>query len=174
VTKVVTGEGAPTVDETYRICLTGPTPPRHRVCKTVEGEGTLAFEGLVPGRYAVTEPDAAGKDYTATFTPTNAIVDVTIDATAKATVTNTYTEEESLPPPPEVLPPTVPLTPVTPVTPTVAPATAVAPATTTQVAAQTALPATGSEGGIAAIAAILLATGVALTLVSRHRQPQQA
>jgi uncharacterized protein HemX len=110
-----------------------------------------------------------------TFTP--ATVDVTIGGLAKATVTNTYTEQESLPPPvPET--PVVPVTPVTPTapttptTPTVAPATEVAPATATQVAAQTALPTTGSEGGIAAIAALLVATGVALTLLGRHREQQ--
>jgi hypothetical protein len=170
VTKVVDGDGAP-ADDTYRICLTGPDPSTTEICKTVVGEGTVTFDDLVPGRYAVTETDP-GENYAVAFTP--ATVDVTIGELAKATVTNTYTEQESLPPPvPET--PVVPVTPATPTTPTAptdAPATAVAPATATQVAAQTALPTTGSEGGIAAIAALLVATGVALTLLGRHREQQ--
>jgi hypothetical protein len=173
VTKVVDGDGAP-ADDTYRICLTGPDPSTTEICKTVVGEGTVTFDDLVPGRYAVTETNP-GENYAVTITPTT--VDVTIGGLAKATVTNTYTEQESLPPPvPEtpVVPvtPATPTTPTTPTAPTVAPATEVAPATATQVAAQTALPTTGSEGGIAAIAALLVATGVALTLLGRHREQQ--
>jgi LPXTG-motif cell wall-anchored protein len=42
------------------------------------------------------------------------------------------------------------------------------------VSAQTALPATGSEGGLAAIAAILVTTGFGLTMLSKRRGTQQA
>jgi LPXTG-motif cell wall-anchored protein len=179
VAKVVTGDGAPTVDDTYEICLTGPDPSTAEICKTVVGQGTVSFERLVPGTYAVAETASDG-DYIATITPTT--VDVTVGGSATATVTNTYTEEESLPPtppevlPPEVLPPTVPDTPVTPEAPVTpeTPATPAAPEAPADVAAQTALPATGSEGGIAAIAALLVATGVGLLLLGRRRQPQQA
>jgi hypothetical protein len=184
VTKVVTGGDAPT-GAIYRICLTGPDASTTEVCKTVRGQGTVSFDGLVPGIYRVTEPNAGG-DYTATITPTT--VDVTIGGLATAIVTNRYTEESLPPTPPEVLPPEVlppevlppevlPPTPeVLPPTPEVLPPTPITPAAPAAetVAAQTALPATGSEGGIAAIAAILVATGVALTLLGRQREQQQA
>jgi hypothetical protein len=184
VTKAVTGDGAP-AGATYRICLTGPDASTTEVCKTVRGQGTVSFDGLVPGTYRVTEPNAGG-DYTATITPTT--VDVTIGGLATAIVTNRYTEESLPPTPPEVLPPEVlppevlppevlPPTPeVLPPTPEVLPPTPITPAAPAAetVAAQTALPATGSEGGIAAIAAILVATGVALTLLGRQREQQQA
>ena len=179
VTKTVNGDGAPT-DGPYEICLTGPDPLATKVCKTVVGEGTVTFEDLVPGIYTVTETDP-GTEYEVTITP--ATVEVAIGKVATATVTNEYTEQESLPPTvpviPEVLPPTVPVTPevlppTVPVTPEVLPVTPAAPATPSNVASQTALPTTGSEGGIAVIATILVAAGVVLTLVGRRREPQQA
>jgi LPXTG-motif cell wall-anchored protein len=42
------------------------------------------------------------------------------------------------------------------------------------VSAQTALPTTGSEGGLAAIAAVLVTAGMGLTMLSKRRGTQQA
>jgi hypothetical protein len=67
VTKVVDGDGAP-ADDTYRICLTGPDPSTTEICKTVVGEGTVTFDDLVPGRYAVTETDP-GENYAVAIHP---------------------------------------------------------------------------------------------------------
>ncbi len=179
----MTGEGAPT-DDAYTICIEGPAPSTDTACRTIVGEGTVTFEELDPGRSVVSETDP-GDEYEVTIT--SAAVDVTIGGLATATVTNEFTEQQSLPPTPEVQPPTVPETPVTPETPTAVvtpetpvssqaateatPATSAAP---TNVAAQTALPATGSEGGLAAVAMVLVGTGVGLMWLSRRREPLQA
>jgi hypothetical protein len=182
VTKVVTGVDAP-ADGRYEICLTGPVPSTTKECKTVVGEGKVTFEGLVPGTYTVTETEPGteygGPEYTATIDP--ATVAVTIGEVAKATVTNEYTKEESLPPTTPTTPvtpvtPTTPVAPTTPVTPTApaAPVTPAAPAATAEVSAQTALPTTGSEGGLAAIAAVLVTAGMGLTMLSKRRGTQQA
>ena len=161
VTKVVTGEGAP-ADDPYEICLTGPTPATTTTCTTIVGAHTATFEGLVPGTYEVTETDH-GADYEVTIA--DATVEVTIGETTTATVTNEFVQQQSLPP-------TVPETPAVPETPTVpeAPTAATAP---TEVASETSLPTTGSEGGIAVIATILVAAGVALMLLGRPRAPRE-
>ncbi len=174
VTKVVTGDGAPT-DGTYRICVQGPDAASTQHCATIVGQGMLTFDRLAPGTYEVIEDDPAS-EYVVTIEP--ATVTVTPGGTATATVTNAFTQQESLPPTPEVLPPEVlPPTPevVPPTTPTApaAPVTPAAPATATGVGAQTSLPTTGSETALAIIAMILVATGAGLMLVGRRRQPRQ-
>jgi hypothetical protein len=180
VTKVLAGPVPVTNPPTeYEICIEGLDPVVAQQCKKVMGAGKVTFEDLKPGTYKVTET-SPGLGYTVEITPTEPVVVTAGTVPATATVKNTYTAPPVTPPatPPveeqQSLPPTTPVTPVTPVTPTVAPATEVASATATQVAAPTALPTTGSEGGIAAIAALLVATGVALTLLGRHREQQQA
>ena len=155
VTKVVTGTGAPT-DDQYRICIEGLNPVTAKQCNVITGAGATTFRNLVPGIYKVTE-DEPGAEYDVTIAP--ATVEVTIGEVEQATVTNDYTKQESLPP----------VTPVTPVTPVI-PAAPTAPA---EVSAQ-ALPTTGSEGGLAAIAAILVTTGLGLTLLGKRRGTQQA
>lgn len=160
VTKVVTGAGAPTDDE-YEICLTGPAPSTARTCTTLTGEGTVTFEHLVPGIYTVSETDP-GTEYEVTITPET--VEVEGVEVALVTVTNAFTEVPEVPTIPEV--PTVEVLPPT-VTPT-------APTGTVASATPTALPTTGSEGGLATIATILVAAGAALTTLSRRRGPQQA
>jgi len=106
----------------------------------------------------------SGTGYTATVTP--GTVAVTAGGLATVTVVNTYSKEESLPP-------TTPTTPAAPAAP-VAAAVPAASTVSAEVAAQATLPATGSNGGIAVLATILLATGVTLTLLSRRRGTQQA
>jgi hypothetical protein len=179
VTKVLAGPVPVTDPPTeYEICIEGPAPATTQQCKKVMGAGVVTFEDLKPGTYKVTETPGLG--YTAEITPTEPVVVTAGEVPATATVKNTYKAPPVTPPatPPaeeqQSLPPTAPVTPVTPTAPTVAPATEVASATATQTAAPTALPTTGSEGGIAAIAALLVATGVALTLLGRHREQQQA
>jgi hypothetical protein len=179
VTKVVTGEGAP-IDDQYRICIEGLNPVTAKECKVVTGAGVTTFEDLVPGIYKVTEVDP-GDEYTVKITPNK--VEVPGGEIAKATVTNTYKarptpppEEEVVPPTQEALPPTAPVTPTVPAAPA-APVTPAAPTAPAQVSAQVpaqALPTTGSEGGLAAIAAILVTTGVGLTLLGKRRGTQQA
>jgi hypothetical protein len=177
VTKVLAGDTAPTIE--YEICIEGPAPMTTQQCKKVMGAGVVTFEDLKPGTYKVTET-SPGSAYTVEITPTDPVVVTAGEVPATATVKNTYKAPPATPPPTEqVVPPTQqeslpPTAPVTPTAPTVAPATEVAAATATQTAAPTALPTTGSEGGIAAIAALLVATGVALTLLGRHREQQQA
>ncbi len=135
---------------------------------------------MFQGIYKVTEVDP-GDEYTVKITPNK--VEVPGGEIAKATVTNTYEarptpppEEEVVPPTQEALPPTAPVAPTVPAAPAapVAPAAPTAPAqVSAQVPAQ-ALPTTGSEGGLAAIAAILVTTGVGLTLLGKRRGTQQA
>ena len=161
VTKMVAGEGAPTADE-YEICLTGPAPSTDEQCTTITGQGTATFVGLAPGTYEVTESNP-GPKYEATIT--DATVQVTIGDVATATVTNEFVGQESLSP-------TIPETPSVPEVPSV-PGVPTAPAAPTDLASDASLPATGSESGIAVLATILVATGVALTLLSRPRTPRR-
>ena len=192
VTKVVTGVGAP-IDGEYQICIEGLAPLDPAVtkqCQIVTTRAPVMFDELLPGRYKVTETNA-GSTYTVTITPTDTPEVTAGEAPTEITVTNTYKapptpppEEEVVPPTQEALPPTPPVAPttptapVTPATPTapVTPATPTAPVTPTaptQVSAQ-ALPATGSEGGLAAVAAVLVTAGMGLTMLSKRRGTQQA
>lgn len=180
VTKEVTGD-APATHQ-YEICIAGVDPldpVATKECTTITGPGMVTFTNLELGTYRVTETDPEmtnpGSDYEVTIDPETVLVASEIPATAK--VTNSYTPE--IPDVPET--PEVPEVPEVPeateveVLPPIAPATPAAPATpTTEVAAQTTLPATGSEGGLAAIAAILVTTGVGLTLLGKRRATQQA
>jgi LPXTG-motif cell wall-anchored protein len=160
VTKTVVGD--PPADASYVITITGPDSATTTQSKTVVPGQTVTFGNLLPGTYTVTETPGTG--YTVNITP--GTVQVTAGGLATVAVVNTYSKEESLPP-------TTPTTPTTPATP-VAPVAPAAPAVSADVAAQATLPATGSNGAIAALAMILLATGVTLTLLSRRRGPQQA
>jgi hypothetical protein len=182
VTKVVTGAGAP-IDSKFEICverLAPLDPVATRQCQMVTTAAPVTFGDLVPGTYKVTETNP-GSSYTVKITPNK--VEVPGGEIAKATVTNTYKapptpppEEEVVPPTQEALPPTAPMTPTAPTAPA-APATPAAPTAPAQVSAQVpaqALPTTGSEGGLAAIAAILMTTGVGLTLLGKRRGTQQA
>ena len=135
----------------------------------------VTFGDLVPGSYKVTETNP-GSSYTVTISPGEPVEVTTGDIPTEVIVTNAYEapttpppEEEVVPPTQEALPPTAPMPPTAPA----APATPAAPTAPAQVSAQ-ALPTTGSEGGLAAIAAILVTTGVGLTLLGKRRGTQQA
>lgn len=164
VTKTLVGEPPAA---TYEICLVGPAPADTEQCRLVTGAGEVEFVDLALGTYTVTETDP-GEDYTVTITPTE--VEVVAGGVATATVVNDYETQE-------VFPPTAPTTTPT-TTPTTAPTTTtttttVAPATTTTTTAiapsSGSLPKTGTEGEGAVLATLLVATGAALTAVSRRR-----
>ncbi len=161
VTKTVVGD--PPDGASYVINVVGPTPATTMQSKTIVAGQTVIFDNLVPGTYTVTENNP-GTEYTVNITP--GTVEVTAGGLATVAVVNTYSEEESLPP-------TTPTTPTAPAAPAT-PAAPAAPAAPADVALQATLPATGSNGWIAALATVLVATGVALTLLSRRRGTQQA
>ena len=177
VTKVVTGVGAP-IDSKFEICVEGLAPldpVATRQCQMVTTAAPVTFGDLVPGSYKVTETNP-GSSYTVTISPGEPVEVTTGDIPTEVIVTNAYEapttpppEEEVVPPTQEALPPTAPMPPTAPA----APATPAAPTAPAQVSAQ-ALPTTGSEGGLAAIAAILVTTGVGLTLLGKRRGTQQA
>jgi hypothetical protein len=190
VTKTVTGD-AP-IDDDYEICIESEAPAIEE-CQTLEAAGVVTFDNLTPGIYTVTEPDRGLAD-TVTITPTQPVEVTAGEVPTTVTVENIYTPEiPEIPEIPEVpeIPeiPEIPETPVVPETPAVPeaevealpPAAPVTPAASTapaevsaQAPAQTTLPTTGSEGGLAAIAAILVTAGVGFMLLSKRQGTQQA
>lgn len=93
VTKVVTGDGAPT-DVAFDICLTGPLPDGPERCKTLTGAGTITFHDLKPGTYALAERDVPA-GFAVSYSASEFVV--VKDRFTDVTVTNHYT-----PPMPEV------------------------------------------------------------------------
>jgi uncharacterized repeat protein (TIGR01451 family) len=88
VTKTVDWNGVPAdVNQTFEICITGPSYPGGD-CRTVGSSGgTLSWGDLVPGDYTVTETDP-GSAWDVTFTGSPATVPDD-GGTAAAGVTNT-------------------------------------------------------------------------------------
>ena len=181
VTKVVTGD-AP-LGEDYQICIESQAPAI-KECTTLKAGETVTFDKLVPGTYTVTEPDRGLAD-TVTITPTQPVEVTAGEVPTTVTVENIYTPE--VPEVPEI--PEIPETPAVPEAPVVpeaevealppaAPVTPAAPTAPAEVSAQapaqTALPTTGSEGGLAAVAAVMVTAGVGLTLLGKRRGTQQA
>jgi len=86
ITKVVTGDDAP-ADTVFEIVLT----PEHGspIAKSITGAGVITFDNLKPGHYTVSETDP-GANWEVIYSTTT--IEVKAHKTAKATVTNTYTE----------------------------------------------------------------------------------
>jgi hypothetical protein len=152
ITKVVTGDGAPT-DAEFEICITGPDPDTTEQCRTVFADGHAVFEQLEPGAYTVTETDP-GTDWTVEIDdPT---IDVIADTTTVGTITNTYVLQEQEPP---VTTTTVPTT-----TTTIAGSGGTVTTTTTPGG----LPSTGGGLDPIGLAATLLGAGMLLVRFGRR------
>src|SRR5690606_21808246 len=125
----------------------GPAPAQTERWLTVVGAGEVVFEALPVGTYTVVER-GPGDGYTVSISPTTVVV--TNGGIARATVTNTYVDQQSAPP-------------TTP--PKVDSGSGAQPSVTTPTKAQTPLPRTGSDGQMAIIALAVLAGGAALVAV---------
>jgi hypothetical protein len=53
----------------FEICLVGPAPETTTQCQSIDGTGTLVFDGLVPGSYTVTEDPGPGWEVTILGSP---------------------------------------------------------------------------------------------------------
>ncbi|MGI6209145.1 MAG: MSCRAMM family protein, partial [Anaerolineae bacterium] len=91
ITKVVNWNGVtPDTNQTFQICISGPSYPTGD-CQTYGyNGGTLAWENLEPGDYTITETAPVGFWAAPVIDPATGVVTVVVDQTATATVTNAY------------------------------------------------------------------------------------
>jgi len=176
----VLGDEVPAGTE-FEICLIGPSPETTSHCATVAGAGTVAFDGLVPGTYQLVETDP-GEGYSVSLSDDTVVV--VARYMVSASITNTYTAPTTTTQPPAspTPPPTSTTQPPTTQPPSTQPPTTQGPESqtpttppppTTTVAqlagGGTRLPATGSDGRTAAVAAGVLVLGATLILLGRRR-----